>query len=1039
MLKTKNIKANMISQILLSFALALILIIPAFAVPDVAKAATFKDINSHWAQSYIQRASAKGLVKGFDDGTFRPDQPVTRAEFTAMVNRLLGNSNSETLSFYDVSRSEWYYNDISKALYASYVGGYNDGTFKPNNPASRQEAAIMIARFLPISGINGSTYGFNDSASIASWASEAVGKVSARGYLKGYDDGAFHAQDPITRAMLAKILCEISEKETIITSNTTISSNNTTLSNSIYSNGITISSSLREGNASISNCVVLGTLTINGGGENSIRIDNSRVANANIRKSGLPVRVIASANTSIVKANLGDKAILETSNLSGGLFGKGFENINIERSSESTLRGNFPLVNINGKSNLTLQSGTIDKLEASSYATDSTIKIENRARINTANISAKLAFKGDGDLVELNAKASGITYTKKPARIYTASGISQPTEDTSANLEVQVTPKDKATSVSKSSDIELNFKDSIKTSSNRSITESYVKDYIHLRKDRRNGSTVDFNVSISNSSRRIILDPKSNLDDDTTYYVVIDDRAFQYENGTKIREQITSFYTGKDAKIGDATFYPRDGATGVNKAVEPRIEFDDPIEFRNGSAITNSKLKEYITFRKNNSGGTKVNFTATIDSSNRRITIYPDSRLEDGQKYYLAISYGDFRFTKNSTSVRASAVTWTVGENTSGPKITISPQDGATNVNTTPTITISFDKAVYRNTNNDSLTDSHIKSAIKIRHVQTGNYVDYNLTSSSRSISLTPKSPLLPANRYEVTVSSNYFYDYYKNPNSSASAKFTVAGTIDLSRLTKAISDANAAKIGLKVAESEANAFTDENFVTQSVMNDFIAKIDEANRALSNSTSTNMANEAAKKLEDATTSFKAKAKRGTKTRVSTTELNNAITSAKSKLTATQKSDDGLDCPKDKKWATAGEFTTFENEIKKAEDYLAKPLTHTAGVIHTHTVALQNATATFGKDGKKPDKSELFQQMTDADKLRSETVESEDGASVETGKYWAKSSDYGAFLSAVDSARAVYDNQKADESAVNAETENLKNSIADFKTKRTKKE
>lgn len=1042
MLKQSNKQASTLSAMLLSFTLALVLIIPSFAVPDVAKAATFRDINRHWAQSYIEKAVGKGLVKGFDDGTFKPDKPVTRAEFATMVNRLLGNTASQSLNFSDVPRSEWFYNDIARALAAAYVGGYNDGKFQPNSPATRQEAAVMISRFLPVSGTSGNIYGFKDSASIQNWSREAVGKVSARGYLKGYDDGAFHPDDAITRAMLAKILCDISEKETIITSNTNVSSNNTILSNKIYSNGVTITSSLGTGNATLSNCVVLGTLTVNGGGQNSVRIENSRVANANIGKSASPVRVVASSNTTIVKSTVNNKSILETSVLSGGIFGKGFENISVERNAESTLRGSFPLVNIDGgKANITVESGNIDKLEASSYATDSTVRVENRARISTANVSARLAFVGDGYIDELNARASGITYAKRPGRVYTSNGASQPTEDTSANLEVQISPKDKETSVSRNRDIELTFKDSIRTSSDKVVTESYIKDNIQIRKDRKTGTKVDFTASISSNKRRITLDPRNSFDDDTTYYVIIDDRQFQYDNGTRIREQVTSFYTGKDSKVGDATFYPKDGATRVSRNVDPTIEFDDPIEFRNGNSMTNSRLRDAIIFRKNNSSGSKVDFTASIDRNNKRITIDPDYRLEDGQRYYLAISSGDFRFTKNSRSVSGASVTWTVGESANGPKVTFDPRDGASNINGTNTdITISFDKSVYRNSSRDSVSESHIKNYISIRHIEGNRTLSYTVRSNNSSrIVIRPNDTLIPGNSYEVTVSAA-FYDSDKNVNTTSRARFKVAGTIDLKLLNQAISKAEDERKNVEISNSSDSVFADQFFVNQNVWNTFDTAIKTAINAKSSAISTARADLAATELDKATKIFHDAKQAGTREKINASKLEEAIRDAKAKLAATQKSDDGLDCPKDKKWATPTDYTTFENKIKQEETYLANPKIHTRTDIITHANDLLTATTNFGNEnGKQPDKSELVSLISKASKLIDDTELSTDGSNIASGKYYSTEAEQLALSKALDSATVVNNNKKADEATVNDETRKLKEAIDTFESARKLKQ
>ena len=97
-----------------------------------------RDIKGHWAERYINQIISAGIVKGYENGTFLPDNPVTRAEFSHMINAALGNTGTTSVSFNDTPKSEWYYTDISKALSAGYVAGYSDGSFKPNNPVSRQ-------------------------------------------------------------------------------------------------------------------------------------------------------------------------------------------------------------------------------------------------------------------------------------------------------------------------------------------------------------------------------------------------------------------------------------------------------------------------------------------------------------------------------------------------------------------------------------------------------------------------------------------------------------------------------------------------------------------------------------------------------------------------------------------------------------------------------------------------------------------------------------------------------------------------------------
>ncbi|MCI8631743.1 MAG: S-layer homology domain-containing protein, partial [Firmicutes bacterium] len=85
-------------------------------------AASFSDINNHWAKDYILDAANKNIISGYPDGTFLPDKPVTRAEFTKMVNNALGNNATSSVTFTDVPAAEWYHNEISKAVAAGYAG-----------------------------------------------------------------------------------------------------------------------------------------------------------------------------------------------------------------------------------------------------------------------------------------------------------------------------------------------------------------------------------------------------------------------------------------------------------------------------------------------------------------------------------------------------------------------------------------------------------------------------------------------------------------------------------------------------------------------------------------------------------------------------------------------------------------------------------------------------------------------------------------------------------------------------------------------------
>ena len=110
--------------------------------------ASFSDVTSaHWAANYIGYMEQFGIVRGYSDGTFRPNAPITRAEFAAICCRF-EKLTSGTVTFSDVPASHWAAKSISYAAKRGWVTGYADGTFKPGNNITRAEVAAVTCRLL---------------------------------------------------------------------------------------------------------------------------------------------------------------------------------------------------------------------------------------------------------------------------------------------------------------------------------------------------------------------------------------------------------------------------------------------------------------------------------------------------------------------------------------------------------------------------------------------------------------------------------------------------------------------------------------------------------------------------------------------------------------------------------------------------------------------------------------------------------------------------------------------------------------------------
>ena len=111
----------------------------------------FSDVSADsWYNQTVSTLASMGIVKGYEDGTFRPNAPITRAEFGAIATRFFAETGAtyEPGTFSDVTGDEWYANAIQDAVNLGLIGGYEDGTVRPNNNITRAEACAIVNRTL---------------------------------------------------------------------------------------------------------------------------------------------------------------------------------------------------------------------------------------------------------------------------------------------------------------------------------------------------------------------------------------------------------------------------------------------------------------------------------------------------------------------------------------------------------------------------------------------------------------------------------------------------------------------------------------------------------------------------------------------------------------------------------------------------------------------------------------------------------------------------------------------------------------------------
>ena len=671
-----------------------------FQLPLQANGATLSDIKGHWAENYINRAVNYGFVLGYPNGTFVPDKPVTRAEFTKMVNSALGNSGTANLSFTDVPYYEWYYDQVGKAVSAAYVTGYEDNTFRPANNITRQEAAVMIARLVPTYGASKSITGYGDYSSISDWARSALIKVTGKGYLGPYSDGLLHPTDKLSRAQAAKIIVDILEKETIVASDPRITADGTTLSNRIYVNNVTITKDLGEGNATLNNSVVLGTLQVLGGGSSSVTLTNSRIANVSVNKSDTSVRVIARGETSIPRLSGLQAFALETASLAGGTFGTGFERISLGGSASATLSGSFPLVIVDGSaSNLNLASGTIDQLTVNSSGRRSNITVGSNSTIRTATLNGESYFHGTGTINSMLVYASGVTYETKPRSISVGSGGSTPTQ-VDPVLDVAFSPVNAATNVYMDAKVTLTFSTAMRLANGNAITSSNISDFVELRSDSQSGTKVSFTAAIDSAKKVITLTPTSSLTKNTRYYIVLKGSTLLDTYGNVNAAKSSYFNTGDATQAVTVVYSPVSGATAVPVTTKTfTISFSDSLVKYSGSAFssdTDSYLESDVVYVKrgtNSSNQATVansEYSTKIDSNRRIITITMNSNLNTSSHYTVGINASKMK-TAYGTVVAGSSATWSTA---GGPTLS-SPSVAENETSLVLTVTPNVEGTIY--------------------------------------------------------------------------------------------------------------------------------------------------------------------------------------------------------------------------------------------------------------------------------------------------------------------------------------------------------
>ncbi len=401
------------------------------------------EASAHWADGYLNQLVEWGFIR--PDQANSPDGELTRADFMAITNRAYGYDDVGETPFTDVAVTDWFYDDVGIAYNARYINGTSPTTASPNDPLNRETAATILGRNMMLQESAGEILDFTDARDISSWARGTV-KSSLEHYLVGgYDDGTFKPQKDLSwgemAAMLSRIVgTPLQEAGDYslggVFGNVTISADGVTLRDTVISGDLYVTGGVGLGGVKLENVTVLGRIIASGtgeseGGQASILLRNvtaDELLVDNLQDHYVTLK--ADGITEIGNTTVRTSAYIEDNTPDG----MGLKYISLEGTPDPET-GEYPpiqldlagrieeVVNRTPNSQVRAAKGTVKKMTIDEAATDSTVIIDRNTVVKELNLDVGTNVIGEGDIEKLVVNAPGCTVEMLPDQIEIRPGI----------------------------------------------------------------------------------------------------------------------------------------------------------------------------------------------------------------------------------------------------------------------------------------------------------------------------------------------------------------------------------------------------------------------------------------------------------------------------------------------------------------------------------------------------------------------------------------------------------------------------------------
>ena len=390
-----------------------------------------EDLKGHWAESTLAIWMDMGLLHGYDDGMIHPDGTVTKAEFITFVNRIFGYYEKAETNYTDVSKSDWFAEQAAIAKGSGYMDWYKQEHLNPKQAISRQDVCAILYAVMQLQASEDMTslQGFSDHSTIPEWSRAYVAGAIEKGYMGGYPDKTLRVENSITRAeamvMLNKVMGKLINTSGIsgskgsidtVESNVTINVEDVVIQNKIIEGDLIIGAGVKEGNVEIRNVTVKGRTIVNGGGENSVIIQNSEMDELIVFKVNGKIRVVSSNST-----------IGKVIQKSGGQLKGAFGGASIEvlaQGHKVEFEGEFDKLIIHTKADIEINEETIVRsIEMKAGSGGTQIVTQKDTKVDKIIFNAPAHVKGEGTIKKAIVNSNDVVVEQKVGNIVVAEGI----------------------------------------------------------------------------------------------------------------------------------------------------------------------------------------------------------------------------------------------------------------------------------------------------------------------------------------------------------------------------------------------------------------------------------------------------------------------------------------------------------------------------------------------------------------------------------------------------------------------------------------